>query len=286
MKELVNITVLDAAAFLRAPIVDTSLSLKVVGAKSECKEVVKKLAKLYGDTEVKADGQPLRISELKLFDTVEVSPQTDFDKERYNAADARRVISRLMQKPGGCPWDSVQTHESIRINMVEEAYEAVDAIDKKDLEGMIEEFGDVFLQSLLQSEIARRDNEFDFDDVCDGLCKKLIGRHTFIFGGDSATSSDDALTLWEKNKAVEKKYDSVKTQLSKLPETFPALLYAQKIHKKTKKANGVGIAEADTARNAEDIVKEIVRLAASLAELNKDAEVEVNSYLKALVKNL
>ena len=286
MKELVNITVLDAAAFLRAPIVDTSLSLKVVGAKSECKEVVKKLAKLYGDTEVKADGQSLRISELKLFDTVEVPPQTDFDKERYNAADARRVISRLMQKPGGCPWDSVQTHESIRINMVEEAYEAVDAIDKKDLEGMIEEFGDVFLQSLLQSEIARRDNEFDFDDVCDGLCKKLIGRHTFIFGGDSATSSDDALTLWEKNKAVEKKYDSVKTQLSKLPEAFPALLYAQKIHKKTKKANGVGIAEADTARNAEDIVKEIVRLAASLAELNKDAEVEVNSYLKALVEKL
>ncbi|MCH5158994.1 MAG: hypothetical protein J1F33_07350 [Clostridiales bacterium] len=286
MKELVNITVLDAAAFLRAPIVDTSLSLKVVGAKSECKEVVKKLAKLYGDTEVKADGQSLRISELKLFDTVEVPPQTDFDKERYNAADARRVISRLMQKPGGCPWDSVQTHESIRINMVEEAYEAVDAIDKKDIEGMIEEFGDVFLQSLLQSEIARRDNEFDFDDVCDGLCKKLIGRHTFIFGGDSATSSDDALTLWEKNKAVEKKYDSVKTQLSKLPETFPALLYAQKIHKKTKKANGVGIAEADTSRNAEDIVKEIVRLAASLAELNKDAEVEVNSYLKALVKKL
>lgn len=287
MKELINITVLDASAFLNAPAIDTSLSLKVVHAGDKCAEVVKKLNKLYGNAEVTADGKTCALSALKSFDTVEVPPQADFYKTRYNVADAKRVIARLMQKPGGCPWDSVQTHESIRINMVEEAYEAVDAIDKKDIDNMIEEFGDVLLQSLLQSEIAKRDGEFDFDDVCDGLCKKLIGRHSFIFGGDSAGSADDALTLWEKNKAVEKHYDSVKTQLSKLPETFPALLYAQKIHKKTKKANGVGITEIDTAGlSAEECVKEIVRLTAALSELGKDAEVEINAYLKALVQKL
>jgi len=128
-----------------------------------------------------------------------------------------------MQKPGGCPWDSVQTHESIRVNMIEEAYEAVDAIDKADLENMQEEFGDVFLQSLLQSAIARRDGEFDFNDVCDGLCKKLISRHTFIFGDDKAADSEDALAFWDANKAKEKSYAGVKDQLKRLPSEFPAL---------------------------------------------------------------
>ena len=284
----INTTVLDAEAFLRAPVVDTSLSLTVVGAKSGSDAVIKKLVKLYGgQCEVTADGKKCVLSALKTFDTVEVPAQSDFDKARYNIADAKRVIARLMQKEGGCPWDSVQTHESIRINMVEEAYEAVDAIDKKDLDNMNEEFGDVLLQSLLQSEIACRDGEFDFDDVCDGLCKKLIGRHTFIFGGDSAGSADDAVTLWEKNKATEKHYDSVKSQLAKLPDTFPALLLAQKIHKKTKKANGVGVIEVGTEKpSTEYCVKEIIRLTAALAEQQKDAEVEVNAYLKSLIQSL
>ena len=283
-----NITILDGDAFLRAPVIDTSLALCIVDAKAHCAEIAKKLTRLYGgEKEVVADGVSSTVSALKEFNAAELSPCEDFDKARYNVADAKRVISRLMQKPGGCPWDSVQTHESIRINMVEEAYEAVDAIDKKDLDNMTEEFGDVLLQSLLQSEIARRDNEFDFDDVCDGLCKKLIGRHTFIFGGDSAGTADDALSLWEKNKATEKHYDSVKSQLLKLPDTFPALLLAQKIHKKTKKANGVGVIEVGTEKpSTEYCVKEIIRLTAALAEQQKDAEVEVNAYLKSLIQNL
>ena len=282
-----NITILDAAAFLRAPVVDTSLALKIVEAKSDCKAVAAKLTKLYGpDCEIAADGVKTKLSSLDKFDTAEVEPLSDFDKARYNVADAERVIARLMQKEGGCPWDSVQTHESIRINMVEEAYEAVDAIDKKDLENMQEEFGDVLLQSLLQSQIASRDGEFDFDDVCDGLCKKLIGRHTFIFGGDSAGSADDAITLWEKNKATEKHYDSVKTQLNKLPETFPALLYAQKIHKKTKKAGYAGLCGDKNNLSADECVQEIVRLAAALSDMGKDAEIEVNAYLKSIIRSL
>ncbi len=287
MNKTENTVSLDAKTFLRAPAIDTSIELCVYGAKQHCADVKQKLVKLYGDGKALiADGKQSTVAELGKFDSVTVPPCLDFDKARYNVIDAKRVIARLMQKDGGCPWDSVQTHDSIRINMVEEAYEAVDAIDKKDLENMQEEFGDVLLQSLLQSEIAERDGEFDFDDVCDGLCKKLIGRHSFIFGGDSAMSSDDAITLWEKNKATEKHYDSVKTQLSKLPDTFPALLYAQKIHKKTKKAGGAGLVDNADGETAEECVKEIVRLAAVLSELGKDAEVEVNAYLKSLIQKL
>ena len=222
-----NRIIQDETAFLRAPIIDTSAELEITDIKN-ISAVAAKLKKLYGDITVVADGAHVAISALKSAKTIAVAAQTDFDKKRYNAADAMRVIARLTLDEGGCPWDKAQTHESIRINMIEEAYEAVDAIDKRDVENMREEFGDVFLQSILQSDIARRAGEFDFDDVCDELCKKLIGRHTFIFGADSATNPDEALTLWEKAKGVEKHYDTVKNQLERLPDNFPSLLLCQK----------------------------------------------------------
>ncbi len=268
---------LSAESFLSAAVIDTSIALDVYGVTDGNFDAVKrKLSKLYGTTDI------------KLRETISMPAAEKFDKQKYNVADAVRVIDRLMQKDGGCPWDSTQTHESIRINMVEEAYEAVDAIDKHDLENMTEEFGDVLLQSLLQSAIARREGEFDFDDVCDGLCKKLIGRHTFIFGGDSAGNADDALTLWEKNKAVEKKYATVKDQLERLPDAFPALLLAQKVYKKTKKA-GKAIdpkAELSDAIDQSDFSRVIAAAAAMLCEQGKDAEVEVNKLVKNYVKSL
>ncbi|MDE7463563.1 MAG: nucleoside triphosphate pyrophosphohydrolase [Clostridiales bacterium] len=193
-----------------------------------------------------------------------------------------------MRKPDGCPWDSVQTHESIRINMIEEAYEAVDAIDTHDLENMQEEFGDVLLQSLLQSAIARRDGEFDFDDVCDGLCKKLIGRHTFIFGVDSASNADDALKLWDKNKSVEKHYNDVKSQLQALPDAFPSLLRCQKAHKKIKKSGAAVQPETDlkAALEKRDYAQAIAACTALLSDEGKDAEVELNRVVRDKINGL
>lgn len=268
---------LSADSFLKAVAIDTSIALEVYGVTDgNFDEVESKLRRLYGEVDIaKAE-------------TITMPAVENFDKQRYNVVDAVRVINRLMQKPGGCPWDSVQTHESIRINMIEEAYEAVDAIDNRDKDNMIEEFGDVLLQSLLQSAIARRDNEFDFDDVCDGLCKKLVSRHTFIFGKDSAGNADDAITLWEKNKAVEKHYTSLKNQLQKLPEAFPALLLAQKVYKKSVKA-GQEInpsAQLHEAVESKDYANAIVACAALLQESGLDAEVEVNKLVKAYINSL
>ncbi len=213
----INVLVVDAPTFLKS-VIDTSIALDVVNVGSNIDLVRSKLVELYGaDAVVTADGKPVAVRDIKAADEIQADGKPDFDKDRYGAADAVRVIDRLMQKPGGCPWDSVQTHESIRINMIEEAYEAVDAIDKHDIENMREEFGDVLLQSLLQSAIARREGEFDFADVCDELCKKLIARHTFIFGADAASDPEEAIALWDRNKAVEKKYVSVMDQLSRLP---------------------------------------------------------------------
>ncbi|MCH5164956.1 MAG: hypothetical protein J1G01_00960 [Clostridiales bacterium] len=288
MKERKNILTLDGKTFLSAPIIDTSIDLCVFDIGGQFEKVKAKLIKLYGDIEVTADGVAANLCTLKCGDVIEICAQPEFSKKRYNAADAMRVTARLTREGDGCPWDRAQTHDSIRINMIEEAYEAVDAIDKRDLPNMCEEFGDVLLQSLLHSDISRRTGEFDFDDVCDGLCKKLIGRHTFIFGSDSAGSADDALSLWEKNKGIEKHYDTVKSQLQKLPENFPSLLLCQKTHKKLKKAGEYVNPQADleSALNSGDYAKAIAACAALLSDSGKDAEVELNKLVKQKIESL
>ncbi|MDE7405649.1 MAG: MazG family protein [Clostridiales bacterium] len=273
-----NTLTVDGETFLRLPVVDTSLAVEICDITPENFPRIKdKLISLYGENQ--------ELLSIERAETITMPPQSDFDKQRYNAADAMRVITRLTREGDGCPWDRAQTHESIRINMIEEAYEAVDAIDKHDIANMREEFGDVLLQSLLQSDMARRAGEFDFDDVCDGLCKKLISRHTFIFGADSAGNAEEALKLWDKAKATEKHYDSVKTILNKLPDTFPALLLAQKLHKKLKKAGYKSDPSAalDSAIQNKDYAAAIVACAALLSDNGKDAEVEVNKLVKAKI---
>ena len=273
-----NILTVDGATFLSLPVIDTSLALCVYDITPDIFAQVKsKLRGLYG-REVIAGGAT----------EVCVPPEPDFNKQRYNAVDAMRVTARLTRDGDGCPWDRAQTHESIRINMIEEAYEAVDAIDKHDEHCMCEEFGDVLLQSLLQSDIARRGGEFDFNDVCDGLCKKLISRHTFIFGDDSAGNADEALTLWEKAKATEKNYDTVKTHLNKLPDNFPSLLLAQKTYKKLKKAGYQSDPKTvlDTAIKNDDYVSAIDACVALISDGGKDAEVELNKFVKAKIADI
>ena len=285
-----DMTVLSGEKLISTPFVDTTIELRVYGASGVFDEVKTKLVKLYGEElSVVADGKRAKLAALVEADDITVEAQPEFDKKRYNAVDAARVIDRLMQKPGGCPWDSVQTHESIRVNMIEEAYEAVDAIDKADLENMREEFGDVFLQSLLQSAIARRDGEFDFNDVCDGLCKKLISRHTFIFGDDKAADSEDALAFWDANKAKEKSYAGVKDQLKRLPSEFPALLRCQKVYKKIKKARALPPdPERDmfAALSKKDYTAAVAAIVGLMSELGKDAEVELNKWVEATVNDL
>ena len=156
-------------------------------------------------------------------------------KSRYGLSDLMEVMSRLTA-PDGCPWDKAQTHESIRINMLEEAYEAVDAIDKKDLDNLREELGDVLLQAIFHCNIAERTGEFTLCDTVSELVNKLVTRHTHIFGENKASDADSALGFWEQAKAKEKSYDSLSGQLDRLPDSFPALLKAAKADKKSVKA--------------------------------------------------
>ncbi len=156
------------------------------------------------------------------------------EKKRFDFDDFIAILKRL-RAPDGCPWDRVQTHESIRINAIEEAYELVDAIDLKDPEKMCEEAGDVLMQAAFHALIEEEKGNFTVTDVLSGVCEKLITRHTHVFGKDKAAGADGALSVWDKNKMTEKGQETFSDAVNDVPECFPALLRAQKVAKRVGK---------------------------------------------------
>ncbi len=142
-----------------------------------------------------------------------------------------------LRAPNGCPWDREQTHESIARNMIEEAYEAVDAIEQHDAMHLREELGDVLLQVVLQSQIAADAGEFTVADVCRDVNAKMIRRHPHVFGEAAAGSAEDVLSIWDNVKLAEKSAADAQTEepeglLDSVPASFPALLQAYKISRK------------------------------------------------------
>lgn len=142
------------------------------------------------------------------------------------------VIARLRAKDG-CQWDREQTHSTLRPNMIEEAYEAVDAIDDNDLKHLQEELGDVLLQVLLHSQIASEEGAFSIEDVSRELKEKLIHRHPHVFGNVKVNSTDDILNNWDKLKAEEKTHR--KSAMAGISKAQSALMSAQKISKRAVK---------------------------------------------------
>lgn len=211
---------------------------------------------------------------------------TNFNKKKSGFGDLLRIISRLTA-PDGCPWDKAQTHESIRPNMLEEAYEAVDAVNKKDISGMIEEFGDVILQSVLNCDIADRSGEFDISDVLSALCAKLFNRHTHIFGSDHALDANEALNYWDKAKAKEKNYLSLADQIDRIPECFSAVMKMQKMLSKAIKA---GLYTGDALENLRKILYEdkpdIPLVLENVVLLCKQCELDAETEMTAAAQNI
>lgn len=141
-------------------------------------------------------------------------------------------IMSFLRSDKGCAWDRVQTHESIQGNLLEEAYEAVDAIQTGDPAKLCEELGDVLLQVVFHAHIAGESGTFGFGDIVSGLCRKLISRHTHLFGNDIAQTSDAVLETWEKNKHEEKGFQSTREAMKDVPRGMPALSRAYKLQKK------------------------------------------------------
>lgn len=156
-------------------------------------------------------------------------------KDKYNIEDLLQIME-LLRGPGGCPWDAEQTHKSIRKDFIEETYEVIEAINKDDKELLKEELGDVLLQVVFHTQIEKESDCFDFSDVCDGLCKKLIERHPHVFGDISVSSTDEVLSNWDTIKRKSKGQKTQGSSMLKVPKELPALMRAQKIQSKAKKA--------------------------------------------------
>ncbi len=138
-------------------------------------------------------------------------------------------IIKTLRSENGCAWDREQTHSSLKKNMIEEAYEAVDAIEDGDTKHLQEELGDVLLQVVLHSQIAKEDNEFTLEDVAKGISDKLVHRHPHVFGDLKVSGTKDILDNWEKLKAEEKKHR--KSAMDGISKAQSALMSAQKISK-------------------------------------------------------
>ena len=142
-------------------------------------------------------------------------------------------IIATLRGENGCQWDREQTHESLRPNMVEEAYEAVDAIDDGNIANLREELGDVLLQVVLHAQIAKDNGEFDIEDVAKELSDKLVHRHPHVFGNAKVNSTDEILSAWDRLKKEEK--TNRKSILDGISKAQSALMSAQKISKKVVK---------------------------------------------------
>ncbi|MDY5014632.1 MAG: MazG family protein [Eubacteriales bacterium] len=178
-------------------------------------------------------------------------------KEHYRVEDLVEIMS-ILRGEGGCPWDREQTHESIRQNMLEEAYEAAEAIDLNNPEMLCEELGDVLLQVVFHARMEQEKGGFTFDDVADGVCKKLILRHPHIFGDVQVRDSDEVLKNWDAIKKVEKSQKTTTDTLRAVARSLPALIRAEKVQKKAEKA-GFPVEYSDAENKIGEKLFEIVR---------------------------
>ena len=274
---------------------------------SDCKLI---LGDLFGEeTKVKyiqgGKAKSIALYELdrqKSYDyssAVAIEKQELLKKTRFSMADLKDIIIRL-RAPDGCPWDKVQTSESIKMSAVEEAYELVDAIDSQDDDKILEEAGDILMQAVFHAVLKEETGAFNLTDIITGVCQKLITRHTHVFGNDKASDDSSALTVWEANKRKEKGQDTFAKSVNDVPKCFPAVMRAQKVGKRASKA-GMDFACVKDASvrlqdeltelfvaiekgNADEIEKEVGDLLFSAVNVGRKAGADCEKALKESVE--
>ena len=190
---------------------------------------------LYVDNRLKYVNM-YEIDSFKNYDysTVLVVPDIPLkDRQRFDFKDLVNIVE-ILRGDNGCPWDRVQTRESLKKTLIEEAYELVDAVNKADEDKICEETGDLLLQGAFYIALSKEQGFYDGNDVLSGICTKLILRHSHVFGGDKAKNADEALTIWNKNKQVEKHLEDPAKYVGDVPKSLPALLRAEKTLKRIK----------------------------------------------------
>lgn len=187
-------------------------------------------------------------------------------KDNYDFKDLLDIME-LLRSENGCPWDREQDHQSLKRYLIEETYEVLEAIDLNDRKKLSEELGDLLLQIVFHAQIAKEKGTFDINDIINGICKKMVLRHTHVFGEDKAETADDVVDNWE---AIKKKEKGVKNQtevLKDVPQNLPALMRSYKIQQK---AAQVGF-DWD---NTEDVFKKVYEEIRELENVYKSKSME------------
>ncbi len=191
----------------------------------------------------------------------------DFNfKSNYSIEDLREIM-RILRSPEGCPWDREQNHASIKKSLIEETYEVIEAINKEDDGLLCEELGDVLLQVVFHAQLADERNAFGFDEITDGICKKLIERHPHVFGDIKVGNSAEVLVNWEQIKSQSKNRKTQTDKMLSVPRELPALMRSTKLQEKAAK---VGF-DWENADGAFDKIDEEAR---ELKEAYKSGESE------------
>lgn len=187
-------------------------------------------------------------------------------KKKAAIEDLLQVMAKL-RSPTGCPWDRVQTHRSLRRHAIEEVYELIDAIEARDDHEMAEELGDLLLQVVFHCQLARERGAFDFERVCRLLVEKLVRRHPHVFGRTKVKDVDEVWANWEKIKRAEK-HGTNRARHSAfdgIPKYLPALMRAEKLVKKARKAFGHPLPRPKRRPAKNDLAKQLFELT-SLAQ--------------------
>lgn len=180
----------------------------------------------------------------------EVYPKKDF----YNIADLVEIM-KILRGENGCAWDREQDHHSIRMNVLEEAYEVMEAIDAEDSELLKEELGDLLLQVVFHAQLENEAGSFDFDGICDGICKKLIYRHPHVFGNIHVENSAEVLKNWDSLKSRSKGEETASERLQSVPKLLPALMRGDKVCKRAVNAGLNGVTKEFALQYLKDCVQ-------------------------------
>ena len=201
-------------------------------------------------------------------------------KEQYGFDDLVEIV-KILRSPGGCPWDMEQNHKSIREDFLEETYEVLEAIDTENKTLLEEELGDVLLQVVFHAQISKEEKNFDIDNVTDGICKKLIIRHPHVFSDVTVSGTEEVLSNWDTIKRQTKSQTTQSVAMAAIPNTFPALMKAQKVQGKAKKA---GFDWPDASGAFEKVLEETAELKEAFASGNKEnVEDELGDLLFSVV---
>ena len=198
--------------------------------------------------------------ELDMQEDIDYLTSIYIPKDLNNKKDFYDFLSiiEMLRGENGCPWDREQTHESIKNNLLEEAYEVVEAIEEDDIDSLIEELGDVLLHVVFHATIGKEDGYFDMNDIIDSISKKMIFRHPHVFGTDSKETSKEVLDSWEELKKKEKDFNTLTEEIEGIAKTLPALTKAHKVQKKVAKVGFDFEDINEAAAKVEEELKEVL----------------------------